>query len=107
MVSEEVSLAVTILSKTHSRAVLGGNASNHRQTGYLTAFREAVRPLPSLRPTIFPVQNSDRQNLFWTRVKPKAYAQRLVLRYFGLTSEETLKKDRKKLRAAANKHPLG
>jgi hypothetical protein len=33
--------------KTHSRAVLGGNASNHRQTGYLTAFREAIRPLPS------------------------------------------------------------
>ena len=26
---------------------MGGNASNHRQTGYLTAFREAIRPLPS------------------------------------------------------------
>lgn len=31
---------------------------------------------------------------------PKAYAENLVLRKFGLTSRETLKKDRKKLRGA-------
>ena len=49
----------------------------------------------------------EQESLLNEPFKPKAYAQRLVLRYFGLTSEETLKKDRKKLRAAANKHPLG
>ncbi len=35
-----------------------------------------------------------------TEFKPKAYAESLVLRKFGLTSRETLRSDRKKLRKA-------
>ena len=37
---------------------------------------------------------------------PKAYAENLTLRMFGLTSRETLKKDRKKLRKAERERPL-
>jgi len=37
---------------------------------------------------------------YGTAFTPKAYAERLALRKFGLTSRETLKKDRRKLRAA-------
>jgi hypothetical protein len=35
-----------------------------------------------------------------TAFTPKAYAENLTLRKFGITSRETLKKDRKKLRKA-------
>ena len=49
----------------------------------------------------------EQEALLKEPIKPKAYAQQLVLRHYGLTSEETLKKDRKKLkRAAENKHPV-
>jgi hypothetical protein len=36
---------------------------------------------------------------------PKAYAETLTLRKFGITSRETLKKDRKKLRKAQRNQP--
>jgi len=36
---------------------------------------------------------------------PKAYAENLVLSKFGLTSRETLKKDRKKLRKVQKQRP--
>ncbi len=35
------------------------------------------------------------------RFRPKAYAEHIVLRRFGLTSRQTLKKDRAKVRKAA------
>jgi hypothetical protein len=47
----------------------------------------------------------EQESLLHEPFKPKAYARRLVLRRFGITSEDTIKKDRKKLRAAANKRP--
>jgi hypothetical protein len=49
----------------------------------------------------------EQESLLAEPFKPAAYAKTLVLRRFGLTSEDTLKKDRKKLRTAANKHPVG
>jgi hypothetical protein len=49
----------------------------------------------------------EQESLLNEPFKSMAYARRLVLRHFGLTSEETLKKDRKKLRTAANQHPVG
>jgi hypothetical protein len=48
----------------------------------------------------------EQESLLNEAFKPKAYAKRLVLQEFGLTSEETLKKDRKKLRAAANQRTV-
>jgi hypothetical protein len=48
----------------------------------------------------------EQESLLNEPFKPKAYARRLVLRRFGITSEDTIKKDRKKLRAAANKRPV-
>ena len=38
--------------------------------------------------------------------KPRAYAENLTLRKFGLTSRDTLKKDRRKLRKASKTSPL-
>jgi hypothetical protein len=49
----------------------------------------------------------EQESLLYEPFKTTAYARRLVLRHFGLTSEETLKKDRKKLKTAANRHPVG
>jgi hypothetical protein len=49
----------------------------------------------------------EQESLLNEPFKPKAYARKLVMRRFSLTSEETIKKDRKKLRAAAHKHPVG
>jgi hypothetical protein len=48
----------------------------------------------------------EQESLLNEAFKPKAYAKRLVLQEFGLTSEETLKKDRKKLKAAANQRTV-
>lgn len=42
----------------------------------------------------------EQEDLITKEFKPKGYAQRLVLRNYGLTSEETLKKDKAKLRRA-------
>ena len=43
----------------------------------------------------------EQKELTTTEFKPKAYARTLVLRNYGLTSPEALKKDRAKLRLAA------
>ena len=40
-----------------------------------------------------------------TAFTPKAYAENLTLRKYGITSRETLKKDRQKLRKAQRNHP--
>jgi hypothetical protein len=40
-----------------------------------------------------------------TAFTPKAWAENLTLRKFGLTSRETIKKDRKKLRQAQRVQP--
>jgi hypothetical protein len=42
----------------------------------------------------------EEQELLDEKFKPRAYAQNLTLRHYGLTSLSTLKKHRKKLRAA-------
>jgi hypothetical protein len=47
---------------------LGKNASNHRQTGCLAASRELSQTGAIPAAGDFPVQNSDRQNVSWTRV---------------------------------------
>jgi hypothetical protein len=43
---------------------------------------------------------TEQQELLNDEFKPRAYANRLALRFYGLTSLSTLKKDRKKLRGA-------
>jgi hypothetical protein len=53
------------------------------------------------------LSDPEQESLLNEPFKTTAYARLLVLRHFGLTSEETLKKDRKKLRTAANQHPVG
>jgi hypothetical protein len=46
------------------------------------------------------LSQQEQQELLDEKFKPRAYAQSLTLRHYGLTSLSTLKKDRKKLRAA-------
>ena len=42
----------------------------------------------------------EQEGLFTEEFRPRSYAKKLVLRRYGVTSEETLKKDRRKLREA-------
>ena len=74
-----------------------------RQTRSLSELR---KKFPKFQ--IWHMLSGPEQELLLTEpVKPAGYAKVLVLRHFGLTSEETLKKDRKKLRTAANRRQLG
>ena len=73
MISEEVSGAVTILSKTRSGPVLRAHASDHVQTGSVPAFRGGLWPSPSCGRRFFPVQNTEGQNLSWTRVNSRPF----------------------------------
>src|SRR5271169_4758842 len=68
MIWEEVSVAVTILSKTGGGTVLSAHASDHGQTGSLPAFRTGVRSLLSCDRRFSLSKTPMSQDLSWTRV---------------------------------------
>ena len=73
MVSEEVSLAVTILSKNAQQGCFGRKRIEPPPNRLSNGLPRGYQAAAIVRPTIFPVQNSDRQNLFWTRVTSRLF----------------------------------
>jgi putative N-acetylmannosamine-6-phosphate epimerase len=83
---------------------LAGELATIKQdvAGYCTA-EELKRRHPDFRIWDHLGEAEVREIAAGERFTPKAYAENLVIRHYGITSRETLKKDRRKLRNALKK----
>jgi hypothetical protein len=74
-------------------------AAVHREVKKYTSVERLKTKYPSYRLWEM-LSEPEQRELLGGEFKPRAYAQSLTLRQYGLTSPSTLKKDRKKLREA-------